>query len=151
MRHLERVKRKTETGSNRLLRFISENQGLSVQEISEKLGWTKSKTYRVLNLLEKKGWIVKRVFSAAVPRITIKPDEKTQLLNQRSMKLEAWKDKLQTREKELFGKCVSAQMEGDTERAKIYANQCAEVRKIIRLVAGAAEILSKLTLPTGTV
>jgi len=59
----------------------------------------------------------------------------------------AWKDKLQAREKDLFGKCVSAQIEGDSEKAKMYANQCAEVRKIIRLVAGTEETLSMLSTP----
>ena len=138
-----------ENDSNRLFRVISENQGLSVQKISEKLDWTKSKTNRVLNVLERKGWIVKRVFSAAQPRIMVKPDERIQLLSDKFTKLVAWKGKLQTREKDLFGKCVSAQMEGDSEKATMYANQCAEVRKIIRVVAGTAEMLSKLSTPGG--
>jgi division protein CdvB (Snf7/Vps24/ESCRT-III family) len=147
---MQRVKRKmAESDSNRLFRFISENQGLSVQKISEKLGWTKSKTNRVLSVLERKGWVVKRVFSAARLRIAVKPDERIQLLSDKFTKLVAWKDKLQTREKELFGKCVSAQMEGDSEKATMYANQCAEVRKIIRLVAGIGETLSKLSTPGG--
>ena len=138
-----------ESDSNRLFRFISENQGLSVQKISEKLGWTKSKTNRMLNVIERKGWIVKRVFSAARLRIAVKPDERIQLLSDKFTKLVAWKDKLQTREKELFGKCVSAQTEGDSEKATMYANQCAEVRKIIRLVAGTVETLAKLSTPGG--
>jgi division protein CdvB (Snf7/Vps24/ESCRT-III family) len=150
MGHMQRVKRKmAESDSNRLFRFISENQGLSVQQISEKLGWSKSKTNRMLNILERKGWIVKRVFSAAQPRIVVKPDERIRLLSDRFTKLVAWKNKLQAREKELFGNCVSAQMEGDSEKATMYANQCAEVRKIIRLVAGAEETLSKLSTPGG--
>ena len=138
-----------ESGSNRLFRVISENQGLSVQQISEKLGWTKSKTNRMLSVLERKKWIVKRVFSAAQPRMVVKQDEGVQLLSDKLRRLVAWKDKLQTREKELFGKCVSAQMEGDSETARMYANQCAEVRKIIRLVAGVEAALSKLSSPGG--
>ncbi|MGA2784963.1 MAG: MarR family transcriptional regulator [Candidatus Bathyarchaeia archaeon] len=134
-----------ESDSNRLFRFISENQGLSVQQISEKLGWSKSKTNRILSVLERKEWIVKRVFSTSQPRIVVKSDERIRLLNAKFTKLVAWKDKLQTREKELFGKCVSAQMEGDSEKATMYANQCAEVRKIIRLVAGTEATLSKLS------
>lgn len=136
-----------ESDSNRLFRFISENQGLSVQRISEKLGWTKSKTNRMLSVLERKEWIVKRVFSAAQPMIAVKQDERIRLLSDKFTKLVAWKGKLQTREKELFGKCVSAQIEGDSETARMYANQCAEVRKIIRLVAGAEDTLSKLSTP----
>jgi division protein CdvB (Snf7/Vps24/ESCRT-III family) len=146
---MQRAKRKmTENDSNRLFQFICENQGLSVQKISEKLGWTKSKTNRMLNALERKGWIVKKVYSTSQPRIVVKSDERTQLLKDKFAKLAAWKDKLQSREKELFGKCVSAQMEGDSVKATMYANQCAEVRKIIRLVAGTEETLSKLSTPT---
>lgn len=147
---MQAVKRKSaKSDSNRLLQFISENQGLTIQEIAEKLGWSKSKTNRMLNVLERKGGIVKRVFSATQPKIVVKQDERTQLLSDRFTKLAAWKDKLQTREKELFGKCVSAQMEGDSEKARMYANQCAEVRKIIKLVTGTEETLSKLNAPVG--
>jgi len=147
---MQQVKRKmTESDSSKLFRFISENQGLSVQKISEKLGWTKSKTNRMLSVLERKGWIVKRIFSAAQPRTVAKPDERFQLLSDKFAKLVAWKDKLQAREKELFGKCVSAQTEGDSEKAAMYVNQCAEVRKIIRLVVGTEETLSKLSTPGG--
>lgn len=150
MRRMQQVKRKTaDNDSNKLFRFITENQGLSTPEISEKLAWTKSKTNRNLNSLERKGWIVKRVFSAAQPRLLTKPDERIQLLSDKFTKLVAWKAKLQTREKELFGKCVSAQMDGDSEKARLYANQCAEVRKIVRLVAGTEETLSKLSTPAG--
>jgi division protein CdvB (Snf7/Vps24/ESCRT-III family) len=138
-----------ESGSNRLFRLISENQGLSVQQISEKLGWTKSKTNRMLSVLERKEWVVKRVFSTAQPRMVVKQDEGIQLLGDKLRRLLGWKDKLQLREKELFGKCVSAQMEGDSEAARMYANQCAEVRKIIRLVAGVEVALSKLSTPGG--
>ena len=136
-----------EGASNRLFRFISENQGLSVQKISEQLDWTMSKTNRTLNVLERKGWIVKRVFSATQPASVVKTEKRTRILSDKFTKLVGWKSRLEGREKELFGKCVSAQMEGDSVKATMYANQCAEVRKIIRLVAGTAETLSKLSLP----
>ena len=93
--------------------------------------------------------MVKRTFFAAQLRVMVKPDEKIPLLSDKSTKLMASKDKWQTREKELFGNCVLAQMEGDSEKATMYANQCAELRKIIRLVAGAEETLSKLNTPGG--
>jgi len=145
---MAQVKRKmAETDSNRLFRLVSENQGLSSQQVSEKLGWTKNKTNRMLSVLERKEWIVKRIFSTAQPKITVKQDEGVRLLTDRLTKLVAWRNKLQAREKELFNKCVSAQMEGDSETARMYATQCAEVRKIIRLVAGTADALSKLSLP----
>ena len=147
---MQRVKRNMgESDSIRLFRFISENQGLSVQRISEKLGWTQSKTNRMLSVLERKEWIVKRVFSTAQPMTAVKQDERIQLLRDKFTKLAAWKNRLRIREKELFDKCVSAQVEGNSETAKLYATQCAEVRKIIRLVAGAEGALSKLRTPGG--
>jgi len=147
---MQRVKRKSsENDSSNLFRFISVNQGLTAQEISEKLEWTRSKTNRTINVLEKKGWVVRRVFPAAQPRAVAKLEEKTKRLNDKCAKLIVWKDKLQSREKELFAECVSAQMKGDSARATMYANQCAEIRKIMRLVTGAVETLSKLSTPTG--
>lgn len=145
---MQRAKGKpAETASTRLFRFVSENQGLTVQKISEKLGWSISKTNRRLTLLEKQGWIVKRVFSTAQLRTVVKADESTRLVSDKFTKLMAWKNKLQAREKELFSKCVSAQMEGRSETATMYASQCAEVRKIIRLLTGTVEAFSKMNSP----
>jgi len=75
----------------------------------------------------------------------MKQGETIQLLRVKFTNLAAWKDKLQARENELFGKCVWAQMEGDPETARIYANQCAYVREIIRLVGRTEEPLSKMS------
>jgi len=75
----------------------------------------------------------------------MKQGETIQLLRVKFTNLAAWKDKLQARENELFGKCVWAQMEGDSETARIYANQCAYVREIIRLVGRTEEPLSKMS------
>ena len=41
---------------------------------------------------------------------------------------------LQRRDKELFDKCVAARTTGDAPRAKLYAEECAEVRKIAKVV-----------------
>ncbi len=139
--------RKRENQSSKLFRLISENQGLTVQEIMDKLGWTKTKTNRIVNTLEKKGWIVRRVYSAAQPKIVAKPDETVQHLSGQFVRLTAWKQKLETREKELFDKCVSMQLEGDRASAVMYANQVAEIRKIIRLVIGTEQFLLRLSTP----
>jgi DNA-binding MarR family transcriptional regulator len=145
---MERVKEKrAENDSNRLFRFISENQGLTVEAIREKFDWSKGKTSRMLSVLERRGWIVRRVFSVAQPRMVVKRDEGAQLLSDRLARLVAWKGRLQARERDLFGKCVSAQMEGDSGKAKMYADQCAMVRRIVRLLAGTEEILSTLSTP----
>ena len=144
---MERVRKKArETQSSKLFRFISENQGLSAQEISGRLGWTQSKTNRMLTTLEKKGWIVKRVYSAAQPAIVTKPEAVNQHVDVRFVKLAAWKAKLEEREKELFDKCVTMQMQGDKTAATMYANQCAEIKKIIKLVDSTEEVLSKLSI-----
>jgi DNA-binding MarR family transcriptional regulator len=143
---MERVK----TGgkdSERLFRLISENQGLTVQGICEKLGWSKGKASRMLNVLERRGLVVRRVFSAAEPGRVVKRDEGLRLLGDRLARLVAWKGKLQARERDLFGRCVSAQMEGDSGKARMYADQCAMVRRILRFLAGTEEILSTLSTP----
>lgn len=41
---------------------------------------------------------------------------------------------LQHRDKELFDKCVAARTTGDALRASLYANECAEIRKIVKVV-----------------
>jgi len=37
---------------------------------------------------------------------------------------------LQQRDKEMFQKCIEAQFARDIPRARIYANECAEIRKM---------------------
>jgi len=41
--------------------------------------------------------------------------------------------RLEQRDKEFFAKCVAAQTTKDTARAAMYANECAEVRKMARM------------------
>lgn len=146
---MERVRgrRRTESQSGRLFRVISENPGLGAQEISQKLGWTQSKTNRMLATLERKGWIVRRAYSAAQPKMIAKPDEAVQRLNSRFVRLASWRARLEEREKELFEKVVSMQVQGDQVSATMYANQCAEVRKIIKLVDDTEQVLSRLSTP----
>ncbi len=158
---MERTKKRTrETESSKLFQFISENQGLNAQEISDRLGWTRSKTNRMLTILEKKGRIIRRIYSAAQPTIAVKTEAARhqpimvtkqeaikQQLSGKFMRLETWKAKLEAREKELFDKCVAMQMQGDQTAANMYASQCAEVRKIIKLVNTTEEVLTRLTTP----
>jgi len=54
-------------------------------------------------------------------------------------------------EKELFEKCVNAQMKGDSARAALYANECAEARKMSKIVLGAQLALEKAILRLETV
>ena len=54
-------------------------------------------------------------------------------------------------EKELFEKCVEAQMKEDLARATLYANECAETRKMAKVVLGAQLALEKAILRLETV
>jgi hypothetical protein len=49
-------------------------------------------------------------------------------------KIESMGLMLQHRDKELFDKCVAANTTGDTLRAGLYASECADIRKIVKLV-----------------
>jgi len=141
------AKTRTESDSNKLFRLVLGSQGLNSQELASKLGWNRAKTNRMLGTLERKGWVVRRVFPAAQPRIAVEPEEAVKRLSSQFVRLAAWKARLQRREKELFEKCVSAQMEGDSTKATMFANQCAEIRKIIGLVTRTELTLSRLSTP----
>jgi division protein CdvB (Snf7/Vps24/ESCRT-III family) len=62
-------------------------------------------------------------------------------LRMQSQKLEEATLKMQNHDRELFQKCVSAEMAKDSGRATIYANECVEVRKMAKLI-----LLSQLAL-----
>jgi division protein CdvB (Snf7/Vps24/ESCRT-III family) len=49
-------------------------------------------------------------------------------------KIESMGLMMQHRDKELFDKCVTARASGDTTRAGLYAEECADVRKIAKIV-----------------
>ncbi len=51
---------------------------------------------------------------------------------------------LQHRDKELFDKCVGARASGDMPRANLYAEECAEVRKIAKVVLQSELALEQL-------
>ncbi len=48
-------------------------------------------------------------------------------------KLELANLKMQQRDRELFKKCIDAQLSKDTARASMYAEECAEIRKIAKV------------------
>ena len=49
-------------------------------------------------------------------------------------KIESMGLMMQHRDKELFDKCVTARASGDMTRASLYAEECADVRKIAKMV-----------------
>lgn len=66
-------------------------------------------------------------------------------------KLEHMYTRLQQRDKDLFQRCVGAQVSEDFAHAKIYANECAEIRKIAKVVLGSELALEKVILRLETV
>lgn len=66
-------------------------------------------------------------------------------------KLEHMYSRLQQRDTELFQRCVGAQVSNDVAHAKIYANECAEIRKIAKVVLGSQLALEKVILRLETV
>jgi division protein CdvB (Snf7/Vps24/ESCRT-III family) len=66
-------------------------------------------------------------------------------------KLEHTYARLHERDTELFQRCVGAQVSNDVGHAKIYANECAEIRKIAKVVLGSQLALERVILRLETV
>ena len=66
-------------------------------------------------------------------------------------KLEHMYTRIHQRDTELFQRCVGAQLSNDPGHAKIYANECAEIRKIAKVVLGSQLALEKVILRLETV
>lgn len=66
-------------------------------------------------------------------------------------KLEHTYARLHERDTELFQRCVGAQVSSDGGHAKIYANECAEIRKIAKVVLGSQLALERVILRLETV
>jgi division protein CdvB (Snf7/Vps24/ESCRT-III family) len=66
-------------------------------------------------------------------------------------KLEHTYSRIKQRDKDLFQRCVGAQLSNDTAHARIYANECAEIRKIAKVVLGSQLALERVILRLETV
>ena len=66
-------------------------------------------------------------------------------------KLDHMYARLVQRDTELFQRCVGAQASNDSGRAKILANECAEIRKIAKVVLGSQLALERVILRLETV
>jgi division protein CdvB (Snf7/Vps24/ESCRT-III family) len=66
-------------------------------------------------------------------------------------RLEQMYMKLQQRDRDLFQRCVGEQVSKDIDHARIYANECAEIRKIAKVVLGSQLALEKVILRLETV
>ena len=66
-------------------------------------------------------------------------------------KLEHMYTRLHQRDTDLFQRCVGAQVSNDLGHARIYANECGEIRKIAQVVLGSQLALEKVILRLETV
>ncbi|MEM2122109.1 MAG: hypothetical protein QXE79_00565 [Candidatus Bathyarchaeia archaeon] len=60
-------------------------------------------------------------------------------------------NKLQQRDRDMFHKCVAAQLSKDLARAKVYANECAEIRKIAKIVLTSQLALERVIIRLQTI
>lgn len=66
-------------------------------------------------------------------------------------KLESAAMRMQQHDKDIFAKCVNSQMSHDTARAAMYANECAEVRKMAKVTLQCELALEQVSLRLETV
>ena len=66
-------------------------------------------------------------------------------------KLETAAMRMQQHDKDIFGKCVNSQMSHDTARAAMYANECAEVRKMAKVTLQCQLALEQVSLRLETI
>jgi division protein CdvB (Snf7/Vps24/ESCRT-III family) len=72
-------------------------------------------------------------------------------LSAQQSKLEHTSSKLRQRDQELFQRCIGAQVSKDSAHAKIYANECAEIRKIAKVVLSSQLAIERAVLRLQTV
>lgn len=66
-------------------------------------------------------------------------------------RLESMASKIQQKDRELFQRCIGAQLAKDLAHARLYANECAEVRKIAQVVLSSQLALERVILRLDTV
>jgi len=66
-------------------------------------------------------------------------------------KLEHMSTRLQQRDKEMFQRCIGAQLSKDTAHASLYANECAEIRKMAHITLSSELALERVILRLQTI
>ena len=66
-------------------------------------------------------------------------------------KLEGAASRMQQHDKDIFSKCVSSQLSHDSARAMMYANECAEVRKMAKVTLQCQMALEQVSLRLETI
>src|SRR3989441_5196903 len=72
-------------------------------------------------------------------------------LNSQKDKVEHMSTRLQMRDKEMFQRCIGAQLSKDTAHAALYANECAEIRKMAHITMSSELALERVILRLQTV
>jgi division protein CdvB (Snf7/Vps24/ESCRT-III family) len=72
-------------------------------------------------------------------------------LGSQKEKLEHMSARLQQRDKEMFQRCIGAQLSKDPAHAALYANECAEIRKMAHLTLSSELALERVILRMQTV
>jgi division protein CdvB (Snf7/Vps24/ESCRT-III family) len=65
--------------------------------------------------------------------------------------LEHMSSRLQQRDKEMFQRCIGAQLSKDTAHAALYANECAEIRKMAHITLSSELALERVILRLQTI
>lgn len=97
------------------------------------------------------------VISRVSSKFHHKPPVKEQLssalyrLRVQQNKLESAAMRMQQHDKDIFSKCVNSQMSHDTARAAMYANECAEVRKMAKVTLQCQLALEQVSLRLETI
>lgn|GEM_PF-1098748 len=141
---MPRKKQIKPTKAKVLLEFISKNPGLSIDQISGGLGWTRRSVKLVLGSLEKKGVISTKYFPIDMLETPVSQWGIEKQIRLETSKLDTMLLSLKEREKETFEKCVEAQMARDENLASMYANQCAEIRKLIDSTVSNENLLNRI-------
>jgi len=66
-------------------------------------------------------------------------------------RLEQTASRLQQRDREMFERCIGARAQGDVAHAVIYANECAEIRKMAKIVLSSQLALERVVLRLKTI
>ncbi|HET7404546.1 MAG TPA: Snf7 family protein [Candidatus Bathyarchaeia archaeon] len=66
-------------------------------------------------------------------------------------KLEHMSSRLQQRDKDMFQRCIGAQLSKDTAHAALYANECAEIRKMAHITLSSELALERVVLRLQTI
>jgi division protein CdvB (Snf7/Vps24/ESCRT-III family) len=97
------------------------------------------------------------VFNRMTDRLHHKAPMKEQIasalyrLKVQQNKLESAAMRMQQHDKDIFAKCVNSQMSHDAARASMYANECAEVRKMAKVTLQCQLALEQVSLRLETI